>query len=638
MAAVTATVASAAYGMKKSRDAAKDAKKQGKKQTQMLSDSLAKRDGPGVRFDKIVDEGAKYTDDMISNPSEFADSKGLLLGDKISAIDENAPGTTLNKSDYSLDPSSLKATTKTVDNVSLASKPEQPAPAVSYEASTSIDEVNNNLAVAATMDTSEESLVGEEKYAIDLQGTATGVNEDGSLNYTGQAVNDFVHQNISEVIDTSTVAGKMIAEKLGEGNYIDSKATVKGQLEILTAEFVDAKTGEPRIPTWAASIARNVSSTIAFRGITGTAATAALSQALIEATLPIAKADSKFYETLTILNIDNKQQAVINKANILSKMELVDLDNRTQIAVNNAKTFMNYDLANLDNEQQTAVINSQSKVQALLEDSNQVNLARRFKAEADNEMGMFYSELGANIDIHNSSQINAMKKFNIGEVNDIAQFNAELENNREQFYLNTQYTVDAANALWRQNVTTKNTAILNEAASADVKTLLGITTEGLNKMWDRQDSLLDYAWQEIENVEDRKAKISTARAGRAKSSGGGAMGAIGSMAGNFLGTEKGSGMMAAGLDKAGAAISTGFSKVTSFFSDERLKTNIQHYDTLDNGVKLYTWEWNEIAKEKGADTMPTYGVVAQDVRKHFPDAVHVGDDGYLRVDYNKVVQ
>jgi len=109
---------------------------------------------------------------------------------------------------------------------------------------------------------------------------------------------------------------------------------------------------------------------------------------------------------------------------------------------------------------------------------------------------------------------------------------------------------------------------------------------------------------------------------------GGIFGAIGSIAGSLLGTEAGS-----------SAVMGGIGKVASLFmSDARLKTNIKHYDTLDNGIKLYTWDWTDTAIQKGAGDLPSYGVIAQDIQNNFPEAVYAGADGYLRVDYNKVTQ
>ena len=481
------------------------------------------------------------TTSIANDPSAFIDQAGGNLSDMVEDIDPNTDGTNLSGTDYGMDADGLDQAVSTAA-VDTATGVVKPTEANTYDAATTFDQVNDNLADAATMETNEDALVDADGIVIDQQGVATGVNEDGSINETGLALNQFAHQNISNVIDTSTVSGKLLAQTLGEGNYLDSKSTVKGQLEILTGEFVDPTTGEPKIPTWAAGIARNVSRSIAFKGITGTAATGALAQAMIEATLPIAQADSSFYQTLTVKNLDNKQQMIINKANVLSKMELANLDVRTSLAVNNAKTFMAYDMANLANEQQTEIINTQAKVQSILEDANQKNVARRFGAEANNDMDQFYDNLGASIDMYNTGQRNQMAAFNSGEQNNMSQFNASMENSREQFYTNMQYQVDAANAEWRQNVTLTNSQMQFQAAATDVKNILGLTTETLNQLWDRTDSLLDYSWKEGENTKDRELKLEMAKmelqaareAAKAKKKSG-IFGAIGSIAGAVLG-------------------------------------------------------------------------------------------------------
>lgn len=557
---------------------------------------------------------------IVNDAEAFIDAREGNLSDRVEDVDANAQGTNIDGTEYNMDADGLNvaAATAGVDTAASVTKPNS---ATTYEASTAFDSVYANQAEAATMDTNEKAIVDAEGIVLDQDGLATGRNEDGSINTTGVALNDFAHQNISTVIDTSTIAGKMLAQNLGEGNYTDSKSTVKGQLEILTAEFTDSVTGEPKIPTWAAGISRSVSRSIAFKGMTGSAATSVLAQAMIEATLPIAQADSKFYQTLTIKNLDNKQQMIINKANVLSKMELANLDVRTSLAVNNAKTFMQYDMANLENEQQAEIINTQSKVQAILEDANQTNVARRFNAEAQNDMDMFYDNLGATIDMYNTSQRNEIEMFNTGERNEISQFNSSLENAREQFYMNMQYKIDESNAKWRQTVTLTNSEMQFQAAATDVKNILGLTTESLNQLWDRTDSLLDYAWKQGENEKDRelqieiaKMELEAARAAAKAKSKSGLFGAIGSVAGAM-----------------------GGAWVTGLMSDRRLKTNIKQYNTLDDGTKLYKWDWTEEAIRKGADKTPSYGVLAQEIQQTHPEAVHRDRDGYLRVDYNKVI-
>lgn len=71
-------------------------------------------------------------------------------------------------------------------------------------------------------------------------------------------------------------------------------------------------------------------------------------------------------------------------------------------------------------------------------------------------------------------------------------------------------------------------------------------------------------------------------------------------------------------------------------SDINLKKDIKLIKTLKNGIRLFTWKWNDKAKEIGADVYPQTGVIAQEVRKTNPDAVFEGLAGYLMVDYSKL--
>ena len=76
---------------------------------------------------------------------------------------------------------------------------------------------------------------------------------------------------------------------------------------------------------------------------------------------------------------------------------------------------------------------------------------------------------------------------------------------------------------------------------------------------------------------------------------------------------------------------------TAAASDIRLKTNIKRIGTLPNGLPLYQWAWNEIAKKLGIDDNPTTGVMAHEAREVMPEAVIEGEDGYLRVNYGMIL-
>ena len=75
--------------------------------------------------------------------------------------------------------------------------------------------------------------------------------------------------------------------------------------------------------------------------------------------------------------------------------------------------------------------------------------------------------------------------------------------------------------------------------------------------------------------------------------------------------------------------------VRNLFSDVRLKENIQKVGVSQNGLNVYTWDWNEDGKRLAGKT-PSVGVIAQEVEQVIPDAVSIGAEGYLLVDYSQI--
>jgi hypothetical protein len=77
---------------------------------------------------------------------------------------------------------------------------------------------------------------------------------------------------------------------------------------------------------------------------------------------------------------------------------------------------------------------------------------------------------------------------------------------------------------------------------------------------------------------------------------------------------------------AGCEIEPGGHKSCKRISDARLKDDIMPLGRLENGIRLYRYryKWSE---------QRFVGVMAQEVLNVVPEAVSLGADGYLRVDY-----
>ena len=434
----------------------------------------------------VVDYGGQVAANPSSafttdNPATTDVNESMFLSTRTPDINENAAGTNVNASDpkYNMDPSGVNASIAQGQNTAQADAPTQNT-ANTYQPTEVFPQVTTQDMSGAQGQVSQNAQVNTQNVETNLQTFDQGI--------AGQALKDFASLSPDQV---------------------NPKATVQGQLEALQSQFVDAN-GNPKIPSWAQATARNVQRIASFSGMTGTAATAALSQALLEASLPIAKEDAKFFQTLTLQNLNNEQEATLNRANVLARLELQNMDARMAAATQNAQAFLQMDLANLSNEQQAAVINNQNRVQAMFEDGKQVNAQRLFTAQSQNDMDKFYDELSAQVSQFNTSQMNGMKQFNVSETNAMTKFNSDLENQREQFYKNMQYNIDVSNAKWRQTVTTTEAQMSFEAAATDVKNMVGLSNEQLNQLWDRSDAMLQYLWTSTENAAQRKHELALA--------------------------------------------------------------------------------------------------------------------------------
>ncbi len=452
---------------------------------------------------------ANTSANILKDPQGFLGTEGTL-SDNITTIDGSNPDNVLSNNNYSMDVDGLQgsAVNASTAQASGVTKPNQVA---TYNAATTGSQVDtlNKTTDAATAVFGSQSKVDVEK--LDMDGLATGTNADGSTNEVGKAFNAVNTQNLSTIIDTTTVSGKLLAQNLGEGNYTDAKTQITFWMDTLSKDFVDPVTGQAKIPTWAAGALKGVNRMIAFKGMTGTAAISAVAAATMESIIPIASEESKFFQTMTVKNLDAQNTQALNTANILSKMNIADLDSRMTESITNAKNFIAYDMTNLSNEQQINVVEFQAKQQSIMEDAKQENVARQFGAGETNTMDKFYDELGSRIGMFNTEARNSMEKFNTGETNAMSKFNLTLENQREMFYTQFQKDVDESVVKWRQSVELTNNATLNNAAATDVKNIVGLTTEQLNQMWDRTDALLDYSFKESENQKNRRTQVQVAK-------------------------------------------------------------------------------------------------------------------------------
>tara|TARA_A100001391_G_scaffold204238_1_gene199233 strand:+ start:46 stop:1965 length:1920 start_codon:yes stop_codon:yes gene_type:complete len=225
----------------------------------------------------------------------------------------------------------------------------------------------------------------------------------------------------------------------------------------------------------------------------------------------IALENSRAVQTVNMANLNNKQAMVIAEASALANMDLSNLNNRQQAGVQNAQNFLQLDMANLSNRQQTELFKSQQRIQSLFTDQAATNASRQFNATSQNQVDQFFANLASQTQQYNASQINAQQQFNAGQANVVERFNAELNNQRDQFNAQNQMVIAQSNAQWRRQIATADTAALNRANEVNAQSLLGISNQAYNNLWQYYGDTMEWAWKSAENERERVKDLTAAQ-------------------------------------------------------------------------------------------------------------------------------
>jgi len=221
----------------------------------------------------------------------------------------------------------------------------------------------------------------------------------------------------------------------------------------------------------------------------------------------VALENSRAANTMELSNLNNRQAMVMSEAAALSQLDTQNLNNRQQTAVQNAQNFMQMDMTNVSNEQQTAMFKAQQNIQALFTDQAAENAAQQFNASSENQTNQFFSNLSNQTSQFNAAQRNAMDQFNVNSVNALREFNSEIQQQRDLFNAQNGLVVAQANAQWRQNLATVNTAAQNESNAEFARTMNGLTERNMDAIWQQQRDIMSYTFQQDNNNADRATSI-----------------------------------------------------------------------------------------------------------------------------------
>lgn len=303
-------------------------------------------------------------------------------------------------------------------------------------------------------------------------------------------------------IDLNAAKGTVSEESLADAQTedLDEKATMTYQLGKLYESIQD---GKP-LPAWAAGPARAAAQIMMSRGLGASSmASAAIVQSIMESALPIASQDAQSYSKIQITNLTNRQATALQNAATYAAMDQKNLDARMQALVTNSRSFLEMDLANLNNRQATEQINYQGRIQTLLSDQAAINAAKTFNATNETQVQEFFAKLGVEVDTGNAQRLGAMEQFNTDQANAMNRFQATLDENNNQFYTKMQQEINQSNVLWRRTVNTQNTAVQNEAQKINAQSLLGLTVDAQNKLWQQYRDEATFLMNTAENDRQR---------------------------------------------------------------------------------------------------------------------------------------
>lgn len=296
------------------------------------------------------------------------------------------------------------------------------------------------------------------------------------------------YEQVNEAADAFQAAQLDLSE-------IDPRATVQGQLALLQDHFADGQT-----PVWAQGALKQASALMAQRGMgSSTMAAEAITNALMQSALPIAQQDSSFYQSVTMQNLVNEQEAEITKFN--ARLSSIFND---QAAENTARNI------NAQNENDTARFFAELSQNVVMANTAAVNAMEQFNVGSMNQANQFAAELGLQADTVNAQMANDMAQFNAEQLMTAAKFNATMKDAREKFNVTNQIAIDASNISWRRQVNTANTSALNAAIQTDVQNLLGLKQSALNNIWNHYDTMLNMAFQREESAKDRATNAALA--------------------------------------------------------------------------------------------------------------------------------
>ena len=307
--------------------------------------------------------------------------------------------------------------------------------------------------------------------------------------------------------EQTRATAQAITQQISE---VPKEATVQGQLENLMAQFADGK-----VPPYAAGAIRNAEAQMAARGLSASSmAGAAIMQAAMESSIPVAAQDAQVFREINLSNINNKQKVALANQAAALQISLADLNNRQQRNLANSTNSFKIQSQSLSNMQQTSLANAQLRASLQerelgFEQQRQiVNAARYAEIEGIN---LNNQQQGIMQDSVNNMQV-TMSNMSFKQQRELskAQIDAaltgqELTNDQQRAVVNAARVAEVNNLQFNE----EQQRNLNNSQLMQNMTLANLDAEMKTALQDAAT----YASMDITNLNNRqKAQVANAQA------------------------------------------------------------------------------------------------------------------------------
>jgi hypothetical protein len=291
------------------------------------------------------------------------------------------------------------------------------------------------------------------------------------------------------------------------------ESTVQFQLESLMQDVDDSKA------PWAAAAMRKANSAMAQRGLLGSSiAGEAITQAIMEAALPIAQLDAQTFGQINMQNLQNRQQTMLS--NTAAENAARHFNATSANEVNKFMAGMKVEVNKFNEVQRTAMeqfnITRAGDVakfnveiaQALEQYNASARLGvERTNVEQRNDMAKLFSQFADSTNKLNAVQELKSAISNAEQINAHNQLYDKMSNQAEQFNATNALTVAKSTAELRRTQNTANTAGQNAANMVNAMNTFNMSQQALANLWQRSRDIFQWANSASENDKDRAFKL-----------------------------------------------------------------------------------------------------------------------------------